>query len=272
MPRLSALNGMMIDQRNHRDAGQRGDQPPHCAPEQQKVDAVIGIEKRQKASLELAAHGNQKCGEGHGNQRENHQQKGDETLLYQAPGFRQFITAAKTVHPRNHDARSGPQRNDGSRGQQADGMLRGSLQIVECGSSPGRQNAPQRVSDLPQIRLAFAPTRQSRSDNQQDWEEGKNRGVGRRFGGGESIVHKGTPECGSQESEETQHGRLQLRAGSPLPQRRKLAGFLKRQSLGVGVHSYLTGAEAGSGAKWFAPELYFTFDYSAAGSSTGRSS
>ena len=75
VPGLGARNGVMIDQRDDCDAGQGGDQPAHRAPEQQQVDAEIGIDVGEKARLKLAAHRDQERGEGHGDQREDDEQQ-----------------------------------------------------------------------------------------------------------------------------------------------------------------------------------------------------
>ncbi len=61
----------MVDQRDQCNASQSSDQPADTAPEQKNVDAEIGINVGQKARFELAAHGHQQGGEGHGNQRKN---------------------------------------------------------------------------------------------------------------------------------------------------------------------------------------------------------
>ena len=47
----------MVDQRDHGNARQSSDQPANAAPEQKNVDAEVGIDVRQKARFELAAHG-----------------------------------------------------------------------------------------------------------------------------------------------------------------------------------------------------------------------
>ena len=99
----------MIDERNHRNAGERCDHPPGGRPENQNVSAELVPDVEQDAGLDTAAKGHEQGSERHGKAGENDQLECDQPLLHQSPSFGKFVTAAEAFHPGDHYARSGPE-------------------------------------------------------------------------------------------------------------------------------------------------------------------
>jgi len=73
MPGLGSRDRVVIDEGNHRNTGQGGDQPANAGPHDKNVDAefVGGVE--EDGGFDLAAERNQQGGKRHGHKSENYQ-------------------------------------------------------------------------------------------------------------------------------------------------------------------------------------------------------
>ena len=79
--------------------------------------------------FDAASGGHQDGGESQRNAGQDDQRKCDHSLFHQTPDLGEFVAAAETFHPGDHDAGGGPEREQRSGDQQADGARRTSLQI-----------------------------------------------------------------------------------------------------------------------------------------------
>ncbi len=140
VPRLSARNGVVVNEGDDRNAGESGDEPADARPHQQDVGAefVRGIE--EDGGFDLAAEGHQQRGKGHGDERENDQQERDQSLFHKAPDFWKLVAAAEAFHPRDHDAGGGPQRQERGGEQEPYGTLGSAAQEIHRRVAAGGQD------------------------------------------------------------------------------------------------------------------------------------
>src|SRR5579871_6185862 len=207
MPGLRARYRIVINERNHGDAGQSGNGPADHRPQKEDVRTEFagGVEK--DVILDFAPESDQQRGEGHGDQREDDQAEGYQTLLHEPPDFGKLVTAAKAFHPRDHYAGGGPQGQQRGGNQQANRTLRGAAQVAHRGIAARGKNPRKRVGNLAHEWRALSPGGQHRTNDQQRGEKRENGRVSRRLGNRKGIVLKSTPEGQAQKTEETKHPR-----------------------------------------------------------------
>ena len=139
MPWLGAGNGIVIDQCDHGDAGQRRDHPADGSPKHHDVGAEFVSEVEQDASFDSRAKCDHHRGERERDSGHDHQRESDQALLHQAPRLRQGVSVPEALHPGNHGPGGSPQGQQGCGDQQSDRTLRRAAQVSDRRSGAGRE-------------------------------------------------------------------------------------------------------------------------------------
>src|SRR4029077_8782034 len=193
-------------------------------------------ELKQDLSFNAIAEGHKHGGKSQRDTGKNDQRERDQPLLYQPPALGQLVAAAKTFHPGDHDARSGPQCDQRSGDEYAHRALRRATQIGQRGGGPGRKNLAYGVGNLSQIGLSLAGSREHGADEKQCGKKREDGRISRGFGGGKRVVLKRAPEGEAKQAQETRHEWPQSSAPGDRMQLRSAATFLILQSFWVSVH------------------------------------
>ena len=181
---------------------------------------------KQDLGLNAIAEGNQDGREAERDAGQNDQGERDHPLFHQPPALGQFVAAAKALHPRDHDAGPGPQRDQRSRDQHAHRTLGCASQIRQRRGAARGKNLAQRVGNLAQVGFSMARSGQHRPDQQQRGEKREDGRIRRRFSGGERVMLKRAPKGEAKQAQETQHEwpksivpghRMQLRSAACVP-------------------------------------------------------
>ena len=122
----------------------------------------------------------------------------------------QFVAAAEALHPGNHDAGAGPQRDQRSRDQDHPPSAAWCLfRYARAVALPaGRIPCPARRKFRAGRLRSCASVASTDPTSQQGGEKREDGRVGRRLGDGERVVLKRAPEGQPQQAQESQHERL----------------------------------------------------------------
>src|SRR5215831_4900979 len=212
MPRLSSRNAMMINQRDHRNAGEHSDDPAHGGPQAEDIRREFVSYVIHDPALNQIAGDDQKRGKSHGHAGQYYHKKSDHAFFHNAPDFGHLISLAKALHPGNHRTGCRPQRQQAGRDEELRLYWFGAGDVLRNrGTGFRRQNPAQRTEDFADEEFTAMGNGQNRCQNQNDWEECQDRGEGRRRGYSKSVVLKGAPESNPQMSKEPGHTSRDLR-------------------------------------------------------------
>src|SRR5574341_1224258 len=194
MPGLRSRQAVMVDEGDDGDAGQGGDGPAPQCPQEEDEGPDLPPTVQGKPGLELIAKGYQQGGEGHGHEGEKDEEDGDGALLPHARGLGEAIGAAEAIHPGDHDAGGGQQRDEGSGDEQARGPL---LSGVEVGDGlrgrPRRQHGAHGGGHLADEDVSLLGVRKGAGHHQQQRKQREGGGVGGGLGDGKAVVLEGAP-------------------------------------------------------------------------------
>src|SRR5208337_3947060 len=143
---------------------------------------------KQDPRFNAAAKGNQNGGEGERYARHQNQRDGNGALLDDSPGLGQLVGTAKSIHPRNDDAGSAPDRQQRSGDEQPNRPVSAASEVSKHGGTARWQNSTQCVGNLAQVDLAATKGSKNCAQHQQGREKSKNRRISRGFGGAEGVV------------------------------------------------------------------------------------
>ncbi len=171
------------------------DNPAYGGPQAQDVrpQLVPGVVNRP--TLNLVSKRHEEGSKRHRQPSQYDQQQRDHAFLHQSPRLRHLIGLAEAFHPGNHDARSGPEGEDGGGEQQLQLDRLARRKILQHGTAGAfGQNAAERTIDFAEESLRRVRGGQNRSQHQHGREEGENRRESSRLGNGEGVVLERPPE------------------------------------------------------------------------------
>src|SRR5712671_1701928 len=112
MPRLSAGNGVVVNERDYCDAGRNRNHPANEHPHQINIWTEFMPDVKEDARFNPVSKRHENGGSTERNPGENDQRQGNESFLHQSPDLRQLITAPEPFHPGNHYTRSEPESQE----------------------------------------------------------------------------------------------------------------------------------------------------------------